>query len=108
MVHACNPSTLGGRGRWILEFEAGLVYRVSSRTARAIQRNPVYKQTNKRSEEDVVSLGIGVTDSPELRSNKSIILLKKSIKLLTQWILEISMHIYTLESHRKLQNRSSP
>jgi hypothetical protein len=25
---------LGGRGRWISEFEASLVYRVSSRTAR--------------------------------------------------------------------------
>jgi hypothetical protein len=32
---------LGGRGRWISEFEASLVYRVSSRTARDIQRNPV-------------------------------------------------------------------
>ena len=41
VVHACNPSTLGGRGRRISEFEASLVYRVSSRTARAIQRNPV-------------------------------------------------------------------
>jgi hypothetical protein len=38
---------LGGRGRWISEFEASLVYRVSSRTARAIQRNPVLK-TNKQ------------------------------------------------------------
>ena len=42
-MHACNPSTLGGRGRWISEFEASLVYRVSSRTVRAIQRNPVSK-----------------------------------------------------------------
>jgi hypothetical protein len=32
---------LGGRGRRISEFEASLVYRVSSRTARATQRNPV-------------------------------------------------------------------
>jgi hypothetical protein len=39
----------GGRGRWISEFEASLVYRVSSRTARAIQRNPVStKQKNKK------------------------------------------------------------
>jgi hypothetical protein len=39
---------LGGRGRWISEFEASLVYRVSSRTARAIQRNPVSrKKINK-------------------------------------------------------------
>jgi hypothetical protein len=41
----------GGRGRRISEFQASLVYKVSSRTARAIQRNPVSKnktkQTNK-------------------------------------------------------------
>jgi hypothetical protein len=35
---------LGGRGRWISEFEASLVYRVSSRTARATQRNPVLEK----------------------------------------------------------------
>jgi hypothetical protein len=33
----------GGRGRRISEFEASLVYKVSSRTARTIQRNPVLK-----------------------------------------------------------------
>jgi hypothetical protein len=41
-VHAFNPSTweaeAGGS-----EFEASLVYRVSSRTARTTQRNPVSK-----------------------------------------------------------------
>jgi hypothetical protein len=35
---------LGGRGRQISEFEATLVYRVSSRTTRATQRNPVLKK----------------------------------------------------------------
>jgi hypothetical protein len=39
---------LGGRGRQISEFEASLVYKVSSRTARAIQRNPVSKKQNKK------------------------------------------------------------
>jgi hypothetical protein len=39
---------LGGRGRWISEFEASLVYRVSSRTARATQKNPVSKKQTKR------------------------------------------------------------
>ena len=34
---------MGGRGRRISEFEASLVYRVSSRTVRAIHRNPVSK-----------------------------------------------------------------
>jgi hypothetical protein len=36
------------RGRWISEFEASLVYRMSSRTARAIQRNPVWKQQQQQ------------------------------------------------------------
>jgi hypothetical protein len=39
---------LGGRGRQISEFEASLVYKVSSRTARAIQRNPVLKNKKKK------------------------------------------------------------
>jgi hypothetical protein len=39
---------LGGRGRRISEFKTSLVYKVSSRTARAIQKNPVSKQTNKQ------------------------------------------------------------
>jgi hypothetical protein len=41
---------LGSRGRWISEFEASLVYRVSSRTARATQRNPVSKKKQKQKE----------------------------------------------------------
>jgi hypothetical protein len=40
---------LGGRSRQISEFEASLVYKVSSRTARAIQRNPVLKNKTKQS-----------------------------------------------------------
>ena len=39
MAYAFNPST------W--EAEASLVYRVSSRTARATQRNPVFKNKTK-------------------------------------------------------------
>ena len=39
---------LRGRDRWISEIVAKLVYRVSSGTARATERNPVLnKQTNK-------------------------------------------------------------
>jgi hypothetical protein len=46
----CDVSVfhLGGRGRCISEFEASLVYRVSSRTARATQRNPVSKKKKKK------------------------------------------------------------
>jgi hypothetical protein len=39
---------LGGRGRWISEFETSLVFRVSSRTARATQRNPISKKTKTK------------------------------------------------------------
>jgi hypothetical protein len=39
---------LGGRGRQISEFEGSLVYKVSSRIARAIQRNPVSKTKKKK------------------------------------------------------------
>jgi hypothetical protein len=39
---------LGGRGRRISEFKASLVYRISSRTARATQRNPVSKNQKKK------------------------------------------------------------
>jgi hypothetical protein len=42
---------LGGRGRQISEFQASLVYRVSSRTARAIQRNPVSKNKTKQNKQ---------------------------------------------------------
>jgi hypothetical protein len=39
---------LGDRGRQISEFEASLVYRVSSRIARATQRNPVSTTEKKK------------------------------------------------------------
>jgi hypothetical protein len=39
---------LGDRGRWISEFEASLVFRVSSRTSRAIQRNTVSEKKKRK------------------------------------------------------------
>jgi hypothetical protein len=39
---------LGGRGRQISEFKASLVYRVSSRRARATQRSLVSKNQKKK------------------------------------------------------------
>jgi hypothetical protein len=42
---------LEGRGRWISEFKASLIYRVSYRTARSYrtaQRNPVLKNLKKK------------------------------------------------------------
>jgi hypothetical protein len=47
---------LGGRGRWISEFEASLVYSVSSRTARATQRSLVSKNKNKNNKKKLEML----------------------------------------------------
>jgi hypothetical protein len=46
VVHAFNPSTREAEAGGF-EFEVSLVYKVSSRTARATQRNPVSKNQNK-------------------------------------------------------------
>jgi hypothetical protein len=53
---------LGGRGRRISEFKASLVYKVSSRTAKATQRNPVWggggvgEGRNKKTKEKKVNI----------------------------------------------------
>ena len=41
---------LGRHWQGISEFKASLVYRVSSRTARAVQRNPASKKKKKKKE----------------------------------------------------------
>jgi hypothetical protein len=49
---------LGGRDRGISEFEASLIYRVSSRTAKAIReilsrkKNPKNKKTTKKTQKN--------------------------------------------------------
>jgi hypothetical protein len=42
---------LGGRGRQISEFKDSLVYKVSSRTARALQRKKKLKKKKERKKE---------------------------------------------------------
>ena len=50
---------MGCRGRWISEFEASLVYKVTCRKARAIQRNPVSKiQKKKKKLKQTIELSI--------------------------------------------------
>jgi hypothetical protein len=48
---------LGGRGRWISEFKASLVYRVSSRTAKAIQTNLVSKNQKPKTKKKKKDIG---------------------------------------------------
>jgi hypothetical protein len=47
---------LGGRGRRISEFEASLVYKVSSRTARAIEKPCLEKPKNKKTKKKLSNL----------------------------------------------------
>jgi hypothetical protein len=54
VAHTSLIPALRGIGRWISEFEASLVYKVSSRTARVIQSNPVSQ--NKQTKKIVCSL----------------------------------------------------
>jgi hypothetical protein len=64
---------LGGTGRQISEFKACLVYRVSSRTARATQKNPVSKtnkQTNKQNTKKEIKKQINWGNNTLPKSNK--------------------------------------
>jgi hypothetical protein len=47
VAHAFNPSTWEAQAGGF-EFKASLIYKVSSRTARAIQRNPISKKKKQK------------------------------------------------------------
>jgi hypothetical protein len=69
---------LGGRGRQISEFQASLIYRVSSRTARAIQRNPVSKnQKKKRKKEKRKEKGNTSRETAEVARRLEVLLLPR-------------------------------
>jgi hypothetical protein len=72
---------LGGRGRQISDLEASLVYRVSSRTARAIQRNPVSK--NKTKQNKTKQNKTKQNKKPSNNNNKKICILDHSFHLKT-------------------------
>jgi hypothetical protein len=74
---------LGGRGRQISEFEASLVYRVSSRTARAIQRNPISeKQKNKK-------------QNKKRKQKPTIKLLQIGLSNIAQWAKALAANLMT-------------
>jgi hypothetical protein len=50
VAHAFNPSTWEAEAGGFLEFGASLIYRVSSRAARATERNSVSKKLKKKTE----------------------------------------------------------
>jgi hypothetical protein len=82
---------LGGRDRQISEFEASLVYKVSSRTAWAIQRNPVSnKQTNKQTKQQQKTNNVNRVFMHKILNKKYV--LKKRISLIfvcLHWHLKV-------------------
>jgi hypothetical protein len=72
---------LGGRGRLISEFDATLVYRVSSRTARTTVRNPVSKKPRKETK-----------TKPKKKTKKTKILKKKTNKQKKNIVSFLSIH----------------
>jgi hypothetical protein len=50
---------LGGRGRWISEFEASLVNKVSSRTARAFREILYLEKTRKKEKRKKMVITVG-------------------------------------------------
>jgi len=77
VVQACNPSTQRQKQVDLCEFKASLVYRVTSRTARATQRSPVKKE--RRGEERR-----GRKRSP-LRTHNSLCSARLGIENLARW-----------------------
>jgi hypothetical protein len=63
------------------EFEASLVYKVSSRTARAIQRNPVLKNQNNNNNLKKKKANKKQKENKNKETQKTIMLHKKKISL---------------------------
>ena len=78
----------GGRGRRISEFKANLVYRVSSRTSRAIQRNPVSKN-KKQTKNNFIShcFSCSICDIFLYEANiHSLIIFSRSCSIIALWM----------------------
>jgi hypothetical protein len=58
-LHAFNPRTWEAEAGRISEFKASLVYRVSSRTARATHRNPVWKTKQNKTKQKETKASTG-------------------------------------------------
>ena len=70
VTHSFNPSIQEAEAGGFLSSRPSLVYRVSSRTARAIQRNPVSKnKTNKQTNKQKDKVSLSSPDWPQTHCN---------------------------------------
>jgi hypothetical protein len=70
VAHAFNPSTWEARGRPISEFEASLVYKVSSRTARATEKHCLKEPKKKKKKKNLVLSSISLCVCTEYQITK--------------------------------------
>jgi hypothetical protein len=87
---------LGGRSRQISEVEASLIYRKSSGTARATQRNSVSnKQTNKQTALVVLSEDLGLVQSTHMVAHNCMFLQFQKIHSTLLMFPDLNIHIFT-------------
>jgi hypothetical protein len=98
----------GGRGRRISEFEASLVYRVSSRTSRGIQRNPVSKNKQNKTKQNktknypfnvFLNLSVFISNKWRYGAQLSTAQLPFLLSISVLFIQSISMIQYILHPH---------
>jgi hypothetical protein len=69
---------LGGRGRWISEFEASLVYRMSSRTAKPCLEKPQNKTKQNNQQQNLIRTKVRVGDHKRDKHTSSLVLRGKT------------------------------
>jgi hypothetical protein len=90
---------LGGRGRWISEFEVSLVYKVSSRTARTVQRHSVSKK-NKQNKKNLpkINTHVHACTAAGLVSTDLIILAPRKLKI--KFEVSVAYKVYQYNNNK--------
>ena len=100
MAYSCNPSTLRGKFRQISEFKASLVYRVSFRTVRAIQRNTVSKNKKQKQKQKQKK-------TKNKQANKQIKNIEKNAGVSLEKRLRDSKCKFTLQQYQSMEKHQS-
>jgi hypothetical protein len=90
---------LGSRGRQISEFKASLVYKVSSRKARAIQRNPVSEKNKTKQKKNKKKTKKNPKTNKQINKQKTN--KQKNSDLL--WMGNVEMVPLSLKGNRKFR-----
>ena len=71
-INVCQVVVVGGRGRWICEFEASLVCRMNSRTARTVWKKFIGLSGNlKKKKKFNMAIGLGLLNNKAWETQES-------------------------------------